>query len=256
MATTSRGLRYPVGTDPVAIHTDLQNLATDVDGKLNVSLATTKGDLITHNGSQEIILGAGSNGSLLRADSSTASGLAWDTSLVTDSSVNAKITRYDGNGTDTSVLFSSIPQTYSDLELVGRLGFVGAASTGNTLVKIIVNGEELKFDSVLQSTALTREAEITAGLRFAVARVGTEHDPLDGNIIRIRISDYTSTTKRANVFATMVTMEGTSAANTNGTIAVGTVPTTGAVTSIEIKEEASNAIANKSFIEMFGNFGG
>lgn len=38
--TTSKGLRYPTAGDNPAVHTDIQNLATDVDTELNDYLTT------------------------------------------------------------------------------------------------------------------------------------------------------------------------------------------------------------------------
>ena len=41
MATTSKGLRYPVAGDNPAVHTDFLNLAGDIDTLLNSYVATT-----------------------------------------------------------------------------------------------------------------------------------------------------------------------------------------------------------------------
>ena len=43
MATTSKGLRYPVPGDNPAVHTDFLNLATDVDTLLDTYLTTNVG---------------------------------------------------------------------------------------------------------------------------------------------------------------------------------------------------------------------
>jgi hypothetical protein len=43
MATTSKGLRYPVAGDNPAVHTDFLNLATDVDTLLDTYLTTNVG---------------------------------------------------------------------------------------------------------------------------------------------------------------------------------------------------------------------
>jgi len=46
--TTTKGLRYPSAGDNPAIHTDIQNLATDVDTKFD-SYATLSGAIFTGN---------------------------------------------------------------------------------------------------------------------------------------------------------------------------------------------------------------
>ena len=46
--TTSKGFRYPSAGDNPAVHTDIQNLATDVDGKFD-SYAVLAGPVFTSN---------------------------------------------------------------------------------------------------------------------------------------------------------------------------------------------------------------
>ena len=46
--TTSKGFRYPSAGDNPAVHTDIQNLATDVDGKFD-SYASLAGPVFTSN---------------------------------------------------------------------------------------------------------------------------------------------------------------------------------------------------------------
>jgi hypothetical protein len=51
MATTSKGLRYPVAGDNPAVHTDIQNLASDVDTLLDTYIGQTNLVSITFEGS-------------------------------------------------------------------------------------------------------------------------------------------------------------------------------------------------------------
>lgn len=77
------GLPYPQSSDLVSAYPALgQDLATDLDGilaaKSSLSTLTTKGDLYVATASAtEARLGVGTNGQVLTADSSTASGLKW-----------------------------------------------------------------------------------------------------------------------------------------------------------------------------------
>jgi len=41
MATTAKGLRYPLASDSPAVHTDIQNLATDVGSYFQLIADTT-----------------------------------------------------------------------------------------------------------------------------------------------------------------------------------------------------------------------
>ena len=51
MATTSKGLRYPVAGDNPAVHTDIQNLASDVDTLLDTYIGQTNLVSIVFEGS-------------------------------------------------------------------------------------------------------------------------------------------------------------------------------------------------------------
>lgn len=256
MATTTRGLRYPVGTDPVAIHTDLQNLATDVDGKLNVSLATTKGDLITHDGTTEVRLPVGTNGTLLRANASASSGIEWAKDFTTDSSTNGVIASYLATGSETSVLFNSIPSTYTNLDIVGRITFTAGTDSQNTLLKILINGTELtSWTSVLQSTAATYEEEPVTGIRFAT--VSNSFVPFEVGIIRIKIGNYASTTARKSVYVSLITSLSSSATGSaNHSRSVSATRNNDAITSIEIRQENLLPISTLSSLTMYGDFGG
>jgi hypothetical protein len=260
MATTSKGLRYPVGTDPVAIHTDLQNLATDVDGKLNVTVATTKGDLIVHNGTNEVRFGVGANGNLLRADSSTATGLAWEKHFSTESSVGGLIASYDASGSDTSVIFASIPQTYTDLEIIGRLSFTGATASTNTLVQVLINGSQVAEWTIslfsLQATA-NLKSEFSTGLEFATVttQTGTLGNGIGGTI-KISIPGYSLTSSKKTIYAELFSASSFSTANSDMSYSVAKTPTTDAVTSIEIRQASLFPIHANSFINVYGDFGG
>ena len=260
MATTSKGLRYPVGTDPVAIHTDLQNLATDVDGELNVTLATTNGDLIAHDGTNEVRFGVGANGNLLRADSSTATGLVWEKHFVTGSSTGGLIASYDAQGSDTSVIFSSIPQTYTDLEIVGRLSFTNATASTNTLVKVLINGSEIAAwtMSIFSAQGVAGfKSEFSTGLEFAT--VTTQTGALGtgiGGTIKISIPGYSLTSSKKTIYAELFSASSGSTGNSDMSYAVATTPTTDAVTSIEIRQESLFPIHTNSFINVYGDFGG
>ena len=260
MATTSRGLRYPIATDPVAIHTDLQNLATDVDGKLNVTIATTKGDLIAHDGTNEVRFGVGANGNLLRADSSTATGLVWGKHFVTGSSTSGLIASYDATGSDTSVIFSSIPQTYTDLEIVGRLSFTGATASTNTLVKVLINGTEIsEWTMFLWSAQAVAgfKSELSTGLEFATVttQTGTLGSGIGGTI-KISIPGYSLTSSEKTIYAELLSSATGAPGSADMSYSVATTPTTDAVTSIEIRQESLFPIHTNSFINVYGDFGG
>jgi hypothetical protein len=235
MATTSKGLRYPVGTDPVAIHTDLQNLATDVDGDLNVSVATTKGDLIAHNGTQEVRLPVGANGTFLRANSSASTGVEWGTGWTTDASINGLIANYRTlANTDTSIFFSSIPQTYDHLDIAARILFRSASiNTRTTLVNIQINGTEITFNSDINTSSTPVSS---AGIPYAPV-INSTLDTV-GAFIHMRIPFYSKTDRRKLIEVHCFSSSGTSG-NTDVSMSIGEYTSNDAISQIQFMESGS-----------------
>jgi len=252
MATTSKGLRYPTGSDAVAISTHLQNLAEDVDGMLNTTSATTKGDLTTRSATDFARLPVGANGTYLKANSSESTGLQWIKDFTTDSSINGSIASYQGNGSDTSVLFSSIPQTYDSLDVIGRFYFVsGAGGAGSTLVNILINGTLVNFTSQLRSAGAIVTPQ--SGLRFAQVRSSDTWNIQSCNTIHIKIQNYTSSAGRKVILASMSYWNGN---NDNASYNSGFIDSQAAITSIEIRHASLYPFASDSRIEMYGSFEG
>ena len=129
MPTSTYGVRYPAATDPADVATDLNELATDVDGILNtIPVMTTKGDLVTRTATAPERLGVGADGTYLLADSTQSTGLRWGApTFAADPYVmiaeDAKTT-----SASTSFSFSSIPSTYTDLFLRVSAAFVNAST--------------------------------------------------------------------------------------------------------------------------------
>ena len=88
-------------------------LKTQIDAQIPDSLLTTKGDLIAATGaSTPARLAVGTNDQVLVADSTAATGLKWATA-----SSGSYTQIATGTLSSTSVVISSIPQTYKELVL-------------------------------------------------------------------------------------------------------------------------------------------
>ena len=109
---------------------------TNAGAAINKTIVDAKGDLISATGADTPVrLAVGTNGQVLSADSSTASGLAWTTApgsmtLLNTATLDNSVTNYT---------FTSIAGTYKKLVIVG----VGlqSASTGNDYFKIQFNSD-------------------------------------------------------------------------------------------------------------------
>ena len=138
--TTNYGWTTPADTDLVkdgasAIRTLGSSidstLKTQIDAQIPDSLLTTKGDIIAATGASTAArLAVGANGQALIADSTTATGLKWDTPA-SGSLTLLSTTTLSG----TSVTISSISQSYKNLQIV-----VNAATHASAQLMIQANG--------------------------------------------------------------------------------------------------------------------
>ena len=71
-----------------------RNGVTTADAAIPASTLTTKGDLITRTSASLARLGVGTNGQVLAADSTAATGLAWSTPVNQNLTINAKVANY------------------------------------------------------------------------------------------------------------------------------------------------------------------
>jgi len=92
------------------------------------SLLTQKGSIISHNGTSSVSLSVGSNDTKLVADSTAEIGLAWSTASTQSTPSFSPIASAVITANTATVLFNSIPGTYSHLMLVGTVR-ASAAST-------------------------------------------------------------------------------------------------------------------------------
>jgi hypothetical protein len=135
--TTTKGLRYPTAGDNPAVHTDIQNLATDVDTELNdyalLAGATFTG-AVTFNGE-------------VNFEGSTANG--FETTLtVVDPTADRTITFPDAT---TTVVGTDVAQTLTNKTLtsptISNPTFTGQAS-----------GLQIAFNDVLVFEGTTADA--------------------------------------------------------------------------------------------------
>ena len=136
MPNTSLGLPYPTNASSVSVPSDLAALANATDALVGAAgVVTTKGDLISRTASVNQRLGVGTNGSVLTADSTAATGLAWS-SLSGAAWTPIAYTKL--TSATATVTFSSISAGYTDLQ--ARYMVRGSAAASTVTLRITHNG--------------------------------------------------------------------------------------------------------------------
>lgn len=101
------------------------------------STLTTKGQILTHDGTSSIGVSVGTNGQIVSAQSSATSGLSYIT-INASTAFYALISSTSLSASATSITFSSIPSTYRHLELVF---FGGFSATNDEQLGIRINSD-------------------------------------------------------------------------------------------------------------------
>ena len=136
MPNTSLGLPYPTNASAVSVPSDLAALANATDALVGAAgVVTTKGDIISRTVSVNQRLGVGTDASVLIADSTAATGLAWG-SLSGAAWTPIAYTKL--TSATATVTFSSISAGYTDLQ--ARYMVRGSAAASTVTLRITHNG--------------------------------------------------------------------------------------------------------------------
>jgi hypothetical protein len=139
----------------------------NIEGGIQPTLFTTKGDLIAATAaSNPARLGVGTNGQLLSADSTAATGLAWTAAP----SSGGMTSIASGTLSSTSVTISSIPGTYRNLFLY----ILGAQVNTGSPIAIRINGNT--------SNPYNQKLGELSTTTWETSSYQTYFDPTGGNI--------------------------------------------------------------------------
>jgi hypothetical protein len=144
--------------------------ASDATGSSFTSPLTTKGDLIGFNGTAAIRLPAGTNGYVLQADSSTASGLKWA----------AASTPADASYSTKGLVQFLTDASTSGVTISGGVANVNAGTGANQIVKLDASSKLPAVDG----SALTNlnTASMTSGT-LSISRGGTAASSFAANAV-------------------------------------------------------------------------
>ena len=174
-------------------------LKTQIDAQIPDSLLTTKGDIIAATGaSTPARLGVGTNDFVLTADSTAATGLKW--AAVAGGGATSIAS---GSLSSTSVVISSIPQTYKQLYLVVvnpvantgsplafRFNGVSSASYG-------VKASEVSTTSFIQETAQTFYDTTAANANVPTSQLNFTYTLLIENYTLTNYKNITGSLRRS-----------------------------------------------------------
>jgi hypothetical protein len=199
-------------------------------------LLSQKGDLVVADGTAEGRLAVGTDGQILTASSTDSLGVKWiDAPSATQKWATIAYSQVTAN--TTTLVFSSIPSTYTDLKLIvsARDTTTGQYTPFRIYANNVTSGYSVYYD-VYRDATVTTESN-TGGYSTLYFEGGPANFGEGMNSLAVvDIMNYTSTTKGKEViwkngFAANNTTTGTS-----GLIAIGAanINTTEAITSLTI----------------------
>ncbi len=223
-----------------ASNTDMDfTWATDASG-IPATILDAKGDIIAATAADTASrLAVGTNGHVLTADSSTATGLKWATAAAGGGFTLISSTALTG----ASVTLSSIPQTYKRLYAVaygitnaGGAGFFRIAPNGTTTITTLAG--------VYNNTTPTLD-----GSKDSYLQVGRGNTTTGGaNVYVVTIDNYASSTnyKAAQIYGVMFD----SGSNNDAFTYTGGITTNTAITSLVVSHSGGNF--NAGTIDLYG----
>jgi len=169
-----------------------------VEGGIQPTIVDAKGDLITATAADTPArLGVGTNGQLLSADSTAATGLAWTAAPTSGGMTLISTTTMSG----TSFTISSIPQTYNSLYFVIRNY---KPTTDDARIFLRPNSDAGASRYTINTTNIGDP--VTFGSAQWDMAVGNDNSVASA-LTTFTIPDYTNTTTWKNIFGYTVTVD-------------------------------------------------
>lgn len=205
---------------------------------------TTAGDIWIYSTSNSR-LPVGTNGQILFARSTTATGLSWETPLGTGASMIYLAGASATTSTDTTVTVSSIPQTASDLLIIVQSVITAPGNTFN----IRYNASTVVGYSAY---AYNNNGTIsTGGFTNRLPEIAFSGAANTLTTMFIEINSYTNSTNKKSLSWESLGGE-TNAASTYYVKGAGLPPATAALTSLEIKCSAAIGTGGFIYVDIWG----
>lgn len=266
MATTSNGLRYPISTDTFDLAQDIKNLAEDADGVIGTLPINTKGDILTHDGTNEVRLAIGAtNGHALVADSATTTGLKYASVSATQGSLEHIADVRVTGSSSTALSVASIPGTFTDLRISLFIKFLApTVATFDTPLIVTINGTNVQFLSSYWNLTGTfgggNLVSETTGIQFTskilTASNTANNLAISGSVYELYIPNYSNTTRKKQILADYFSQTTDSPSSSSPRFSTGWAgglyDSTSAVTSISFSESTGATILPNSYCIVSG----
>jgi hypothetical protein len=226
---------YPIGTGP---HTHSDYITSS--SAINPTIVDAKGDLIAATAADTVArLAVGTDAQVLTADSSTATGLKWATPTAGGMTLISTTTL-----SGASIVLSSIPATYKDLQLVVR-NFVPATDNLNLRLRINADTNTRYF------TLTTNSASNDGTTTFGSAQIdisGNNDNSVGNGLSVVNIYDYANAVTWKMVDFTSIAVNSTT--TTTGQIynGAGYFNQTGAITSLTLFVNSGNLTSGTALL--------
>lgn len=218
-----------------ASNTDLDFVwSADASG-IPATIVDAKGDLIAATAADTVSrLAVGTNGQVLTADSTAATGIKWATAA---SGGMTLIASGSAAGSATTVSITSIPATYKDLYLIVR-NF--RTSVDGRAVAIRFNGDSatryVYSNSDFQINGTFNASSIVFGSAF--------DDTVTTGLTSLTIPDYTNTTTWKMLQGLTMGADNGTPTNCKAAISFGAYNQTGAISQVDITSTSGNITCN------------
>jgi hypothetical protein len=159
----------------------------------------SKGDIVSHDGTNPSAVNVGTDGQILTAQSSAASGLVWQNISSSQAQYFDHIATAAATAGVASLTISSIPSSYTDLVLYVMINTATTGSNSDGQVKFNSNTTDYKIQYFYYGSNVNSLTSLGYELDWSGVWTGStnsrQYDNGIVNIAEIRIYDYASTTK-------------------------------------------------------------
>lgn len=232
----------------------IDNIYNKTSGLSPSSLLTQKGSIVSHNGTSSAELSVGADNTKLVADSTATIGLAWSTASTQATPSFSAIASAVITANTATVLFSSIPGTYSHLMLVGTVrasagstapfgtGKINGATSQYHQQYLRANASTNTISSAVQSTGTDLDRIIITSTTAAAANVF--------GFFEIFYPNYASG-RNKQFFSKSFGQSGSVTESWGTMIASGYYNNAGAITSISVSGDSYGGFVANSVITLY-----